>query len=250
MTSTLETTKSTLWPQAAVPRVRGTAWQWQITTLRELSGVRADVRDLLRSAGCDDAGDDPVSERILLALDELASNGLRHGAEPVRARLVATPGNWLIDISDAAAHQAPAPAVGRDAALGGLGLYLVAELTDRRGWAVIGGRKHVWASVPAQVGDRSHRASEDRRAVDRPASDPAPGPVPSWTGRWATLTRTLFSQQRALANARWAVERDRRAAAQREEADRALSGAPAPDARPPTLVPRGLVKRSSARYVP
>lgn len=40
----------------------------------------------------------------------------------------------------------PRPAIGRDPALGGMGLHLVAELTDRRGWTVVGDRKHVWAS--------------------------------------------------------------------------------------------------------
>jgi anti-sigma regulatory factor (Ser/Thr protein kinase) len=223
MTSTLETTKSTLWPQAPVPQVRGTAWQWQITTLRQLSHVRADLRTRLRSAGCDDAtGDDPVGERILLAVDELASNGLRHGADPVRARLVATPAGWLIDISDGATDQVPDPAVGRDTAVGGLGLYLVAELTADRGWAAVAGRKHVWAFVPLDRGDPIPRAAGDRRDVDQPGSVAVP--LPAEPGRWAALTRTLFSQNRALANARRAVERDLRAAAQREEAGRALSG--------------------------
>jgi hypothetical protein len=30
-----------------------------------------------------------------------------------------------------------------------MGLHLVVELTVGRGWAVTGGRKHVWASLPA-----------------------------------------------------------------------------------------------------
>jgi hypothetical protein len=92
MTSTLETTSSTLWPPCPMPRTRGTTWQWQITTLRQLSGVRADLRTRLHSVGCDDASrdGDPVSERTLLAVDELASNALRHGEQPVHARVMTT----------------------------------------------------------------------------------------------------------------------------------------------------------------
>lgn len=52
---------------------------------------------------------------------------------------------WLIDVSDGAADQGPLPAVGRDPALGGMGLHLVAELTAGHGWATIASRKHVWA---------------------------------------------------------------------------------------------------------
>jgi anti-sigma regulatory factor (Ser/Thr protein kinase) len=151
MSPTLETTSSTLWPQSPVPQALGTAWHWHITTLRQLSSLRADLRARLRSAGCDDAADDgfPVSERILLAVEELASNGLRHGADPVHVRVVITAVGWLIDISDGATEQGPQPAVGRDPALGGMGLHLIAELSAGRGWAVAAGRKHVWASLPA-----------------------------------------------------------------------------------------------------
>jgi anti-sigma regulatory factor (Ser/Thr protein kinase) len=136
-----------------VPQVRGTGWQWQITTPRQLSSLRIDLRARLRSAGCDDAvdDDDPVSERILLAVEELASNGLRHGADLVQVRVMATAEGWLIDVSDGATEQGPQPAVGRDPALGGMGLYLIAELTAGRGWDVTAGRKHVWASLPARA---------------------------------------------------------------------------------------------------
>jgi hypothetical protein len=41
----------------------------------------------------------------------------------------------------------PAPAVDRDPALGGLGLYLIARLCADYGWSVTAGSKHVWAYV-------------------------------------------------------------------------------------------------------
>jgi anti-sigma regulatory factor (Ser/Thr protein kinase) len=151
MSPTLETTSSTLWPHSPVPRTQGITWQWQITTLRQLTSVRVDLRARLRSAGCYDAAGngDSVCDRILLVVEELASNGLRHGADPVHARVVATADGWFIDISDGATEQGPQLAIGRDPALGGMGLHLVAELTVSRGWAVTGGRKHVWASLSA-----------------------------------------------------------------------------------------------------
>jgi anti-sigma regulatory factor (Ser/Thr protein kinase) len=277
MHSKLETTKPALWPQSPMPQTQGTAWQWRITTLRQLSTLRADLRTRLRSAGCDDSsGDDgiPVRDRILLAVDELASNALRHGAEPVHARVMATTDGWLIDISDGATDQGPHPAMGRDPAMGGMGLRLVAELTTGHGWAVIAGRKHVWASLaprhdlpdasrhlgsarrrstgvanPEDVadGDVQHPSLTGRTMQEAPTCgvvggftrqpstypsgrerqsiDPVPLPPPSRPGRWAALTWMLSPHRRALANARRAVERDLRAAAQREEAGRALTDA-------------------------
>ena len=138
-------------PSPDAGRARGAQGrQWKISTLRQLSSLRTDLRARLRLSGCDEASvdGDPVSEHILLAVDELASNALRHGAEPVHARVVATADGWLIDISDGATEQRPLPALGRDPAQGGMGLHLIAALTTVRGWSVVAGRKHVWAFLP------------------------------------------------------------------------------------------------------
>jgi hypothetical protein len=60
---------------------------------------------------------------------------------------VTRPGRfWLLEVSDAAADRAPAPAVDRDAALSGLGLPLVATICAAHGWTVEGGHKVVWAA--------------------------------------------------------------------------------------------------------
>jgi hypothetical protein len=58
--------------------------------------MRTDLRARLRSSGCAEASvdGDPVSEHILLTLDESASNALRHGAVP------ATPGWWPPPMAD------------------------------------------------------------------------------------------------------------------------------------------------------
>ena len=56
-----------------------------------------------------------------------------------------TDGFWLLDVSDAAVDRPPTPAIDRDAAQGGLGLYLIAQMCSAHGWTVDEERKHVWA---------------------------------------------------------------------------------------------------------
>lgn len=94
------------------------------------------------------ADEDDV-ERLLLAFEELASNGLRHGGAPVRAAVTRTADGWLIDVTDAVADRVPTPAVDRDPAHGGLGLYLVARLGAAHGWWRQPDHKHVWARIRA-----------------------------------------------------------------------------------------------------
>jgi anti-sigma regulatory factor (Ser/Thr protein kinase) len=138
-----------LWPHAPVPQMDSTAWQWQVSSVSQLPALRAGLRACLRATCNDQDAEDPVGDRIVLAVDELASNGLRHGLAPVTARIAETAHGWLIDISDRSIDHGPQPAVGRDRALGGMGLYLVAALTAGRGWSVVGKDKHVWACLPA-----------------------------------------------------------------------------------------------------
>jgi hypothetical protein len=55
---------------------------------------------------------------------------------------------WLLEVTDAAEGTPPTPDLERDAALGGLGLALVAQLSGAHGWEPLGdGRKVVWARV-------------------------------------------------------------------------------------------------------
>jgi anti-sigma regulatory factor (Ser/Thr protein kinase) len=114
----------------------------------ELPRVRAEVR---RFASAQDPGPSAADlhDRLVLALDEMASNALRHGGGGgVRAALRTTENAWLIDVSDCAWARPPAPAVGRDPSEGGLGLYLIAELATAHGWYSQQGCKHVWALLP------------------------------------------------------------------------------------------------------
>jgi anti-sigma regulatory factor (Ser/Thr protein kinase) len=129
-------------------------WRWDLAALSELPGVRAALRARLDDVGFRSDSDDPVADRMILAFDELASNALRHGDRPVVATVVAGSGGWILDISDRARQTMPAPAVDRDPAQGGLGLYLVARLSVAHGWYVDDVCKHVWACLPTTVDDR------------------------------------------------------------------------------------------------
>jgi anti-sigma regulatory factor (Ser/Thr protein kinase) len=118
--------------------------RWELTDVAELPRVRADLRRLVSGA----PGGSDVRDHLVLALDEMASNALRHGAGQVQAPVQLTENAYLIVVSDQAESKPPAPAVGRDPSEGGLGLYLIAELAIRHGWYVSGGCKHVWALLP------------------------------------------------------------------------------------------------------
>jgi signal transduction histidine kinase len=134
-------TAGPLWPSASPPPARE-ALSWELAAVAELPGVRADLRRHLAVVG---PGLADLRDRLVLALDEMASNALRHGGGRVRAAVRTTGDGWLIEVSDSAAGTPPAPAVGRDPSEGGLGLYLIAELATAHGWYTTGGAKHVWA---------------------------------------------------------------------------------------------------------
>ncbi|MBM7805005.1 two-component sensor histidine kinase [Geodermatophilus bullaregiensis] len=93
----------------------------------------------------------PVSEgaeeRLLLCVQELASNALRHGRAPVQVELTASDHCWLLTVGDAAVEAPPTPAADRDAADGGLGLYLVARICSAHGWTVETSRKVTWVRI-------------------------------------------------------------------------------------------------------
>ena len=131
-----------LWPSSAPPTAQGLL-QWQLADVAELPAMRGEVRRTLEPT----IGSD-VLDQIILALDEMASNALRHGGGGVRASIRATDDAWLLEVSDAACGSPPAPAVGRDPSEGGLGLYLIAELARDHGWYDDGDCKHVWALLP------------------------------------------------------------------------------------------------------
>ena len=122
--------------------------RWNPSRLADVTAGRrqlgAALHDGARPAG---AAEESV-ERLLLAFEELVSNAVRHGRSPIEAVVTAGSHWWLLEVTDAAEGTPPIPDRERDAALGGLGLALVAQLSVAHGWEPLGdGRKVVWARV-------------------------------------------------------------------------------------------------------
>jgi len=139
-----------LWGPRPLPRASSGAvvlGRWEPHTAFEVTTSRrrlaATMHDDMRPVGADEG----AVERLLLVYEELVSNALRHGRPPVCAELTTYSTFWLLDVSDAATDSPPSPAVDRDPAHGGLGLYMVGHLCGARGWTVIDNRKHVWARI-------------------------------------------------------------------------------------------------------
>ncbi len=135
-----------IWPSASPPEATP-ALHWELQDVAQLPRVRAELRR--HATGPASGGMHPdLVDQMILALDEMASNALRHGGGHVEATVRLTGDAYLLEVSDSAAAAPPAPAVGRDPSEGGLGLYLIAELSTRHGWYVSDGYKHVWALLP------------------------------------------------------------------------------------------------------
>lgn len=132
-----------MWPSASPPAAERLL-HWQLAGVAELPAMRAQVRRAMGPSIDPDALD-----QLILALDEMASNALRHGGGgPVEASVRSTDTGYLIEVSDAAAARPPMPAVDRDPSEGGLGLYLIARMALRHGWYASARAKHVWALLP------------------------------------------------------------------------------------------------------
>src|SRR5215212_8317591 len=133
-----------VWPSASPPPATA-LFTWQLQDVVELPRVRAELRRHAASTG---SADDPhlcdLHDQLVLALDEMASNALRHGGGRVQAAVAETDDAFLVEVSDQAPESPPAPAVGRDPSEGGLGLYLIAEMAIHHGWYIRNGAKHVW----------------------------------------------------------------------------------------------------------
>jgi hypothetical protein len=135
-----------------------TSWHAQPDTTAALAGLRRQLRTALDD-GILPTGSDH-GERLLLVVEELVSNALRHGRSPVHMHVTAHAGGWLTAVSDSAVEQPPVPAFDRDPAQGGMGLSLVARIGRVHGWEVEGDRKVVWAHVPYQERPPAERVRE------------------------------------------------------------------------------------------
>ena len=126
-----------------------TLGRWTPRGSAELNAGRLRLAAALHDGARPARADEAAVQKLILAFEELVSNALRHGRPPVTVSVTATDHYWLLQVNDAAGDRPPTTAVGRDAAQGGLGLYLVAELSVDHGWRVdADGGKTVWARIP------------------------------------------------------------------------------------------------------
>lgn len=143
-----ETLPEAPWEMGAPPAGR-TCWAWRPTGLHDLPAARRGFRDRV-TRGLDgiapQIGDS--LEDVVMALDELMSNALRHGRAPVEVEVCATDDGLLLLVSDRAAEDPPRPTSTRDPALGGMGLGIVARASAASGWFPRGDVKVVWAVIP------------------------------------------------------------------------------------------------------
>lgn len=119
---------------------------WPLTGPASLARQRAALRRHVTELGSQ--VDQLAAEQFVMAVDELATNALRHGTAPASTRVLVTVGSWLIVITDAARELPPRPAVDRDPAHGGMGLHLVAAFATEHGWSTSATGKDVWAVLP------------------------------------------------------------------------------------------------------
>lgn len=114
--------------------------------------VRADLRELARVRGwaramLPDLTADLLTD-VVMVLDELVSNALRHARPPVRVRLRRRPGRLRIEIDDGSAIPATRRTPGSD---GGRGMALVEKCTAAWGQLRHGSGKTVWAELSLDV---------------------------------------------------------------------------------------------------
>lgn len=134
------------WPSSAPPPAED-GWNWEFSHVSQLPRARAELRaGLAAFSGAQQPAE--LDEAVVLAFDEMASNALRHGGGGVRARVQRTATAWLVEVCDEAPTRPPEPAVDRDPSQGGLGLYLIAEMSDAHGWHLADTTKSVWALLP------------------------------------------------------------------------------------------------------
>ena len=140
-----------LWQTAPLPDGFTTLWHHPLRSTSELTRLRARVRTTTTGRATVERPErDTWPERLVLIVDELASNALRHGGAPVAATLGRAADSWLISVSDRSPRMPPTPAQGRDPGLGGFGLYLVADLAVAHGWCPEDSAKTVWAVVAGE----------------------------------------------------------------------------------------------------
>ncbi|MGY1705507.1 anti-sigma factor RsbA family regulatory protein [Geodermatophilus sp. SYSU D00697] len=99
--------------------------------ITDYTGLRHAVRDRLDTVD----GPPDLLEDFLMAVDEMASNAVRHGSRPAGLRLWTAPGRLVCTIRDSGRSwddpfAGYGPAHGEDLSHGGMGLWLARQLCD------------------------------------------------------------------------------------------------------------------------
>ncbi|OMQ14106.1 hypothetical protein A7K94_0219015, partial [Modestobacter sp. VKM Ac-2676] len=105
---------SLAWPMLTPPRPLQVwrSWSWELCRPADLTRYRRLLRAEALPPDRVDGDADPdgsAVERLLLAFEELTSNGVRHGRPPVWTTVTAASTGWLIDVTDATRGTRPSP---------------------------------------------------------------------------------------------------------------------------------------------
>ena len=110
---------------------------------RSASVARSWLRGFLDEAGLPE----PVQADAALVISELVTNALRHGLGEIVARArIGDDGHVDVSVTDSGAEQPELQAVDPER-IGGVGLHVVAQVSDEWGVAQFPGGKTVWASI-------------------------------------------------------------------------------------------------------
>ncbi|MBD8078413.1 ATP-binding protein [Cellulosimicrobium arenosum] len=119
---------------------------WELSSVDHLSSLREELGAVLGGESSPDGRLSETPDKLVLIASELATNALRHGRPPTRARLAKDEGYWLLEVSDREPDAVPLIAGERAPGAGGMGLRLARKLSLDVGWYTDGDVKTVWAT--------------------------------------------------------------------------------------------------------
>jgi anti-sigma regulatory factor (Ser/Thr protein kinase) len=130
--------------EAAPPAVLTEVEAWSVRDVQDVARVRGLLQEALDAAEpVQESVDSTARDRIVLVASELATNGVRHGRQPVTLRLLRHGSTVAVDVVD---HRPDVPPVVRaGGGSGGFGLVLADRAAAALGWFRVHGAKHVWA---------------------------------------------------------------------------------------------------------